>query len=67
MTNNTQHRIQITLKHYDHNQSLVCTHNPQHPNNHTKPHRLSHSSRILNHIDHNQALVFCGLSPHNNI
>jgi len=28
MTNNTQHRIQETLKHYDHNLYLVYTHNP---------------------------------------
>jgi len=42
MTNNTQHLIQVTLKHYDHNQTLFWTHNPQSPNNHIKPtnHRI---------------------------
>jgi len=37
MTNNTQHLIQVTLKHYDHNQNLFWTHNSQHQNNHIKP------------------------------
>jgi len=58
MSNNTQRRIQVTLKHYDHNQSLVWTYQPQNPNNHIK---------IFKHNDNNQALVFYGLSPHNNI
>jgi len=29
MSNNTQHHIQVTLKHYGHNQSLFWTHNPK--------------------------------------
>jgi len=37
MSNNTQRRIQVTSKHYDHNPSLGWTYNPQNPNNHTKP------------------------------
>jgi len=39
------------------------THNPQHPNNHTKPNITSHSFKIFTHGDHNQTLVFRGLSP----
>ena len=67
MSNDTQRHIQVTLNHYDHNQSLVWTHKPQNPNNHAKPNIASHSSKIFKHSDHNQALVFCDLSPHNNI
>jgi len=67
MAINTQHLIQVTHKHYDHNQTLFWTHNLQHPNNHVEPIDCSHSSKILKHINHNQALVFYGLLPHNNI
>jgi len=67
MSNNTQPHIQVTLKHYDHNQSLVWTQKPQNPNNHTKPNIASQSFKIFKHSDHNQALVIRGLSPLNNI
>jgi len=53
MSNNTQHRIQVTL-----NQNAI---------NHAKPNIASHSSKIFKHSDHNKSLVFRDLSPHNNI
>ena len=40
MSNNTQHRIQVTLN--------------QNPINHAKPNRASYSSKIFKYSDHNQ-------------
>jgi len=53
MSNNTQHRIQVTL-----NQNSI---------NQCKPNIASHSSQAFKYDDYNQALVFRDLSPHNNI
>ena len=53
MSNNTQHRIQVTLN--------------KNPINYAKPNITSHSSQLFKYSDYNQSLVFRGLSPHNNI
>jgi len=53
MRNNTQHRIQVTLK--------------QNAINPAKPSITSHSSQLFTYSNYNQSLVFRDLSPHNNI